>query len=138
MGLFSKDASKHGARSTPRNAYLETSIGANSSVNGSLRVDGDIRIDGTFEGDIEVVGKLIIGATGRVIATIQATNIHVAGAVKGDIVATQQLEISETGKVWGTVTALALHIEPGGLFQGQSAMQSDEEPLLLDAPPVLR
>ncbi|MBA3947725.1 MAG: polymer-forming cytoskeletal protein [Herpetosiphonaceae bacterium] len=138
MRLFSKDAPKYGARSIPHNSQLETSIGANSSIKGSLHIDGDARIDGTFEGDIAVVGKLIIGATGRVIANIQATSIHVAGAVKGDIVATDRLEISETGKVWGTITALALHIEPGGVFQGQSAMQSEEEPLVLEAPEVLQ
>jgi cytoskeletal protein CcmA (bactofilin family) len=90
---------------------------------------------GSVEGDIEILGNLIVGETGRVIATMKAQNVHISGAVKGEITAVEQLEISPTGKVWGDITTAALHIEPGGLFRGQSAMTSNvDEPLLLEAP----
>jgi len=113
----------------------ETVIGANTRFQGSLNSDGSIRIDGSVEGEIEVLGNLIIGETGRVIATIKAQNVHVSGAVKGGIIAAEQLEISPTGKVWGDITTAALHIEPGGLFRGQSSMSSNSnDPLLLEAP----
>jgi cytoskeletal protein CcmA (bactofilin family) len=113
---------------------METVIGANTSIVGSIKSDGHMRIDGSFEGDIEVLGDLIVGATGRVIASIKATNIHVSGAVKGELHATSQLQISHSGKVWGDITATALQIEPGGVFRGQSAMEDADEPLLLEAP----
>jgi cytoskeletal protein CcmA (bactofilin family) len=113
----------------------ETIIGANTRFIGTLTSDGNIRIDGRVEGDVEVLGNLIVGETGQVIATIKAQNVHVSGAVKGEIVAIEQLEISPTGKVWGDITTSALHIEPGGLFRGQSAMTTTiDEPLLLEAP----
>ncbi len=113
----------------------ETTIGSNTTFVGTLKSDGNIRIDGSVEGEVEILGNLIVGATGRVIATLKAQNIHVSGAVKGTITATEQLEISPSGKVWGDIQAASLHIEPGGLFRGQSAMTSNiEEPLLLDAP----
>ena len=113
----------------------ETIIGTNTSFVGTLKSDGNIRIDGSVEGDIELLGNLIIGETGRVIATVKAQNVHVSGAVKGEITAVEQLEISPTGKVWGDITTAALHIEPGGLFRGQSAMSTNiDEPLLLEAP----
>lgn len=117
------------------NGKPETVIGANTRFQGTLTSDGNIRIDGSVEGDIEVLGNLIVGETGRVIATIKAQNVHVSGAVKGEITAVEQLEISPTGKVWGDITTAALHIEPGGLFRGQSAMTTNiDEPLLLEAP----
>ena len=117
------------------NGRPETVVGANTSFVGTLKSDGNIRIDGTVEGDIEILGNLIIGETGRVIATLKAQNVHVSGAVKGEITAVEQLEISPTGKVWGDITTAALHIEPGGLFRGQSAMSTNiDEPLLLEAP----
>ncbi len=117
------------------NGRPETVIGANTNIVGTLKSDGNIRIDGTVEGDIEILGNLIIGETGRVIATIKAQNVHVSGAVKGEITAVEQLEISPTGKIWGDITTAALHIEPGGLFRGQSAMSTNiDEPLLLEAP----
>lgn len=113
----------------------ETVIGANTSFVGTLKADGNIRIDGAVEGDVEILGNLIIGETGRVIATVKAQNVHVSGAVKGEITAIDQLEISPSGKVWGDIITAALHIEPGGLFRGQSAMTSNvDEPLLLEAP----
>jgi cytoskeletal protein CcmA (bactofilin family) len=113
----------------------ETIIGANTTFVGTLKTDGNIRIDGRVEGDIEILGNLIVGETGQVIATIKAQNVHVSGAVKGEITAVEQLEISPSGKVWGDIVTAALHIEPGGLFRGQSAMSTSiDEPLLLEAP----
>lgn len=113
----------------------ETVVGSNTTFVGTIKTDGNVRIDGTLEGDVEILGNLIIGETGRVIATIKAQNVHVSGAVKGEITAVEQLEISPTGKVWGDIVTAALHIEPGGLFRGQSAMSTNiDEPLLLEAP----
>ncbi len=124
-------------QATPQTVNIkpETTIGINTRIVGTLTSDGNIRIDGSVEGDVEVLGNLIIGETGRVIANVKATNVHVSGAVKGEITAVEQLEISPTGKVWGDITTAALHIEPGGLFRGQSAMTTTvDEPLLLEAP----
>jgi cytoskeletal protein CcmA (bactofilin family) len=121
------------------NGKPETVVGANTSFVGTMKSDGNVRIDGSVEGDVEILGNLIIGETGRVIATIKAQNVHVSGAVKGEITAVEQLEISPTGKVWGDIMTAALHIEPGGLFRGQSAMTTNiEEPLLLEAPKPAR
>jgi cytoskeletal protein CcmA (bactofilin family) len=133
MGLMGNNK-KPAAAPAAANGRSETMIGANTSFVGSLKCEGNMRIDGSFEGDIEILGDLIIGGTGRVIATIKATNIHVSGAVKGELIATDQLQISQSGKVWGDITATALQIEPGGLFRGQSAMSAADEPLLLEAP----
>lgn len=132
MGLIGNSGKK--AMPQPASGRMETVIGANTSIVGSIKSDGHMRIDGSFEGDIEVLGDLIVGATGRVIASIKATNIHVSGAVKGELHATSQLQISHSGKVWGDITATALQIEPGGVFRGQSAMEDADEPLLLEAP----
>jgi len=121
------------------NGKPETIVGPGTSFVGTLKSDGNIRIDGSVEGDVEILGNLIIGETGRVIAIIKAQNVHVSGAVKGEITALEQLEISPTGKVWGDITTAALHIEPGGLFRGQSAMSTNiDEPLLLEAPRASR
>ena len=67
----------------------ETIIGANNSFIGTLKTDGNVRIDGRVEGDIEILGNLIIGETGQVIATIKAQNVHVSGAVKGESTAVE-------------------------------------------------
>ena len=138
--MFGNGKKVQAAAAVPQlNGKPETIIGTNTSFVGTLKSDGNIRIDGSVEGDIELLGNLIIGETGRVIATVKAQNVHVSGAVKGEITAVEQLEISPTGKVWGDITTAALHIEPGGLFRGQSAMSTNiDEPLLLEAPRTVR
>jgi len=134
-GLFGSNNKKMQSSPMTSNGKPETVIGSNTNFVGTLKSDGNVRIDGAVEGEIEILGNLIIGATGRVIATVRAQNIHTSGAVKGTIIATEQLEISPTGKVWGDITTAALHIEPGGLFRGQSSMSTNiDEPLLLEAP----
>ena len=110
--MFGNNSKKAPTAATPTlNGKPETIIGANTSIIGTLKSDGNIRIDGAVEGDIEILGNLIIGETGRVIATVKAQNVHVSGAVKGELTAVEQLEISPTGKVWGDITTAALHIE---------------------------
>lgn len=121
------------------NTKPETIIGANTRFVGTLTCDGNIRVDGSLEGEIEVLGNLIVGESGRVVATVKAQNVHVSGAVKGEITATEKLEISPTGKVWGDITTAALQVDPGGLFRGQSTMNATfDEPLMLEAPRDLR
>jgi cytoskeletal protein CcmA (bactofilin family) len=105
MSFLGRTRSRKVAPGAGNIGRCETSIGPNTSIIGMLKSDGDIRIDGSFEGEIEVLGNVIVGETGRVIASITATNIHISGAVKGDMSAQDRLEISETGKLWGDVTA---------------------------------
>ncbi len=133
--MFGSNKKPQAAAPAVINGKPETIIGPNTTFVGTVKTDGHVRIDGTIEGDIEILGNLIVGETGRVIATIKAQNVHISGAVKGEITAVEQLEISPTGKVWGDITTAALHIEPGGLFRGQSSMSTNvDEPLLLEAP----
>jgi cytoskeletal protein CcmA (bactofilin family) len=125
----------NGAAPVVNSSKPETIIGANTRFVGTVTSDGNIRIDGSVEGDIEVLGNLIVGEAGRVIATIKAQSVHVSGAVKGEITATEKLEISPTGKVWGDITTPELQVDPGGLFRGQSTMTNNvDEPLMLEAP----
>jgi cytoskeletal protein CcmA (bactofilin family) len=133
--MFGKSGSKPVSSPATTNTKSETVIGATTKFVGTLTSDGNIRIDGRVEGDVEVLGNLIIGETGQAIASVKARSVHVAGAIKGEITAEELLEIAPTGKVWGDITTASLHIEPGGLFRGQSAMTSTvDEPLLLEAP----
>ena len=113
---------------------IETVIGASANFSGHLQADGGIRIDGTIEGTIETAGNVFVGEGAKVLADTIARNISVAGAVKGNINATGRLEILASGRVWGDITVASLTIEEGGMFRGQSIMQSEGEPLLIEPP----
>jgi len=113
---------------------IENVIGASASFNGHLAADGGIRIDGEFEGVVETAGNVIIGPDARVTAEITARNVSVAGFVKGNITASGRLEILSTGRVWGDIAVASLLIDEGGIFRGQSMMETGDEPVLIEGP----
>ena len=105
-------------------AVFQDVVGTNSSFEGDLKSDGNVRIDGFFRGSIESAGNVIIGEMAKVLADVTAQNISVSGALK----------ILSAGRVWGDISVASLLIDEGGLFRGESAMEGDYGPLLLDAP----
>jgi cytoskeletal protein CcmA (bactofilin family) len=113
---------------------IETLIGTTADFNGHLKSDGGVRVDGTFEGLIETAGNVLIGESAKVLADITARNVQVAGAVRGNVTASGRLEILATGRVWGDIHVSSFMIEEGGVFRGQSLMQAQDEPLLIEAP----
>lgn len=113
---------------------LETILGPNTSTKGDVRSSGGVRIEGDFEGTIDIAGNLIVGENARVVADITAHNVQIQGIVQGDITA-NRLEILDTGKLWGNIAVDSFVLDDGGFYHGQSRMQGDAEPPLLEAPP---
>ena len=112
---------------------IETVIGANCRLSGSLVSDGGVRIEGVFEGQIQTTGNLIIAETAKVYAEVQAQNVVISGALKGNINA-NRVEISETGKHWGDMVVNSLLLNEGAYHRGQTNMSGDVEPPQIEAP----
>jgi cytoskeletal protein CcmA (bactofilin family) len=112
---------------------LETIVGANTSVKGDIRSSGGVRIDGDFEGTLDIAGNLIVGEAAKVVATIAAHNVQIQGTVQGDVTA-RRVEVLDTGKLWGNIAVDSFVLDDGGFFRGQSQMESDDQPPLLQAP----
>jgi cytoskeletal protein CcmA (bactofilin family) len=72
-----------------------------------------------------------------VIADIQANNISISGAIKGDIDG-NKVEILESGRVWGNLKVNSLLLNEGAFLRGQTTMQGDVEPPLIEPPREFR
>ncbi|MFL7807351.1 MAG: polymer-forming cytoskeletal protein [Anaerolineae bacterium] len=133
--VFGRDRKpKAEPRPAPKGAVeIETVIGTNTSIKGDLRSSGGVRIEGDFEGTIDIAGNLVVGEAAQVVADISAHNIQIQGTAQGDVTA-RRLEILDTGKLWGNIDVDSFVLDDGGLFQGQSKMQGDARPPLLEAP----
>lgn len=133
--VFGRDKKPKGEpRPAPKGAVeIETMIGPNTSMKGEIRSSGGLRIEGDFEGTIDIVGNLLIGESAKVAADISAHNIQVQGTVQGNLSA-RRLEILDTGKLWGNIEVDSFVLDDGGFFRGQSKMQGESEPPLLEAP----
>lgn len=117
----------------PASSKIETVIGPNCYLQGSLQSDGGIRIDGVFQGDIDTTGNVIVGESAKVIADIKANNVSVGGAVKGNI-SGNRVEVLETGRVWGDLTVNALLLNEGAYLRGQTMMHADLDPPMIEPP----
>ena len=111
---------------------IETLVGPNTSIKGDLKSSGGVRIDGDFSGTIDIAGNLIVGPAAKVAATVSAHNVQIQGIIQGDISA-KRLEVLDTGKLWGNIAVESFVLDDGGFYRGQSRMQGDVEPPLMEA-----
>ena len=102
-------------------------IDVDASMQGSLvfKDQVNLRIRGSFEGSLETKGKLTIGETAIVTATIKCENIIVEGRVKGDIDATSRIELSPSAVIDGTIKTPNLVVHEGAILQGKCTMMDD-------------
>jgi cytoskeletal protein CcmA (bactofilin family) len=104
-----------------------TLIGSDAFLQGTLSCNDGIRIDGRFKGRIECGGTLVISDAGKVEGEVIAHTVIVAGELAGNVTARECLHVSKSGKLYGDIFAIRLVMEPGGIFEGNSRMLSQEQ-----------
>lgn len=121
--MFSK---KEGQQSS-FNSTVDTLIGKETALQGSLEASGTIRIDGKFEGKAVIKGDLFVGESSVMNADISTKNMILAGKLKGNVECEGRLEILETGKLEGDIKVANLTINEGAIFRGKSEMLQSAE-----------
>ena len=117
MFVAKKDVSP---AATPANGKVDTIIGQEAEIKGTLTSTGIIRIDGKVDGEIIHEGDIMIGETGNITADVKARNVTVAGAITGNVDATGKLELLASARVTGDISIGALVIGEGAVFRGTS------------------
>ncbi|MBN2520275.1 MAG: polymer-forming cytoskeletal protein [Bacteroidales bacterium] len=103
-------------------------ISSGTEITGNIKTNSDIRIDGILEGNLETLGKLVVGSTGKIKGEIKCKNFDIEGEVTGKIKVKELLSLKRTSKINGDILTNKLSIEPGALFTGKCNMSSDNEP----------
>ncbi len=103
---------------------VNTLIGKDTFLKGSLESKGSIRIDGKVEGQVDNKGDFFIGESGVVAADLKARNVTIAGLFEGTIDAGGRLELKRTAVAKGTFKASALHVEDGAVLDGNMDMKT--------------
>jgi len=101
-----------------RDSLVNTLVGAGSAIEGDLEVDGMLRIDGDLKGSARATGKVVVGSSGRVEASIRAKSAIVGGLVRGDIYVTENLRLLAGAIILGNVFAPQLEAEDGSVIHG--------------------
>jgi len=103
---------------------VNTLIGKDTFLKGSLESKGSIRIDGKVEGQVDNKGDFFIGESGVVAADLKSRNVTIAGQFEGTIDAGGRLELKRTAVAKGTFKASALHVEDGAVLDGNMDMKT--------------
>ena len=111
------------ARSQPSNASM-TTIGADTTWNGTLRSESNIYLEGRVEGIIEVRDTIYVAERAQIEARVTAHSVVVSGHVSGQIDCEGRLEVTPTGRVSGEVVAGSLVVHEGAVVDGKIKMKS--------------
>src|SRR3954451_4963998 len=107
---------------------LETVIGRESAVQGTIRSEHSIRIQGGAQGEIECKRAVFVEEGARVSAKITASEVTISGELDGQVFSTGRVEIKPTGRVSGEVNAPSLVMLEGAFFDGQLRMKNRGQP----------
>lgn len=114
----------HDPKDLPR---IQSRLGSDTHLKGTLRFAQSVQISGRFEGLIEAGGFLYVKEGAEITADIKAREIVIAGVVRGNIEATSRLEILATGKIFGNIRTAKLRVADGVVFEGKCQMVKDPE-----------
>lgn len=105
--------------STANGAYEKTLslFGEGSQTKGEFGTPGNLRIEGTFQGRLQVGGRLVIAESAEVSGTIRSHQVHIAGKFSGEIFAEDNIEIASTAEVRGQLRARRLECEKGAMLE---------------------
>ena len=95
-------------------------------INGDLTSESDARIDGIINGNIDVKGKVFIGATGKITGDIKCSFCDIEGTVKGKLTIKNSLTLKSTANFTGEITTNKLIIEPSAVFNGSCKMDENK------------
>ena len=101
---------------------IETLIGAQCHIIGSLNVVGMIELDGSIDGDLFCEDDVILGQSGHIKGNIVCNNASIHGVLHGNISCKNTLTIECCGKVNGDISVKKLMISEGGILDGKCAM----------------
>lgn len=97
-------------------------LGTGTVISGNIKTEGTIRIDGKIVGNIVTKGDAVVGLTGVVEGSVEASNITVAGKVMGTLTAVQKLVLESKSILKGDLRTARLVVDEGATFDGRSSM----------------
>lgn len=102
---------------------MNTIIGKDTTISGTMEVSGTLRVDGVVKGDVIVSDTVAVGPTGSVEANVQTKIAVVSGGVRGNIHASERIELQAKANITGDLVTKSLVIEQGAVFHGNCNMK---------------
>jgi cytoskeletal protein CcmA (bactofilin family) len=113
---------------------MNTIVGKDTVITGTVDVKGELRVDGTVKGKIISSSCVTVGATGLVEAEVESNSAVIAGHMVGNVHAQEKIELQAKCEMDGDLKTKSLVIEQGAVFCGACNMK-DTRPELGFLPP---
>ena len=98
-------------------------ISEGTKIVGDLTSKGDFRIDGTIEGNVKTTGKIVVGKSGLIKGSLQATDAYFEGKFSGKLALSGTLTLKSSAHIEGEVISSKLAVEPGATFNVTCVMK---------------
>lgn len=105
---------------------IDTYIGVQSVITGTITTSGSISVNGVLEGDIVSKGEVILGKNGVIKGNVQAHNITASGQITGNLNITNFVKLTSSSIINGDITTKSIIADEGSTFNGQCHMVSTE------------
>ena len=122
--MFNNNSNNSKEKDTNR---IETLIGQQCCIIGSITGNGLIKIDGSIDGNLICEDDVILGETGRIKGNTTCNNAYINGITTGNICCKGTLTIESCGKVRGDILVKKLMISEGGMLDGKCTMIGYEQ-----------
>ena len=103
-------------------ASIDTLIGANAEVKGTLVFSGGLRIDGKVQGSImapaEDNSTVILSERAQVEGDVQVPHITLQGRIKGNVHSSERIEVQRKAEIVGDVHYNTIQIAVGATVDG--------------------
>jgi cytoskeletal protein CcmA (bactofilin family) len=110
--------------SNEEDGLMNTIIGKDTLITGTVDVKGALRVDGTVKGKIVCTDCVTVGATGLIEADIESVTAVIAGRMVGNVMTSEKIELQAKCELEGDIKTKSLVIEQGALFCGACNMKS--------------
>ncbi len=108
---------------------MNTIIGKDTVITGTVDVKGALRVDGSVKGKIICSDCVTIGSSGTVEAEIESKTAVVAGRLLGNINGSEKVELQKDCEMDGDLRTKSLVIEQGAVFCGACNMKDTKPDL---------
>jgi cytoskeletal protein CcmA (bactofilin family) len=106
---------------------IDSIIGRNCSVEGSVVFRGGLRVDGHIRGNVmadpEDSGYLMLSSCGKIEGSVRVAKVVIGGAVAGNLHASDMVELKAGARIIGDVTYLTLAMRAGASVAGKLCHQ---------------
>ena len=116
----------------PTSSEIETMIGLDTVVHGTLASKGSIRVDGKLEGGVSEASSVIVGEHGEIQGDVTAGYAVIGGKIVGNIFASAAIEILHSAEIHGDIKTAALTIAEGATFEGNCTMTKEKQVIEMD------